>query len=127
MLLRTKAFTLTKTMRKSRKGKGSVMISSNPFKTPNFTSLFFPKTTRLRFFFMVFGRACQDYGVSQNDWAQCLPVFYDLEPTEIRKQNGAVGEAFAKHENEEAARKWRVALKEAADMAGWELKNTLDG
>ncbi|GJX01340.1 Toll/interleukin-1 receptor domain-containing protein [Tanacetum coccineum] len=40
---------------------------------------------------------------------------------------GAVGEAFAKHENEEAARKWREALKEAADLARWDLKNTFDG
>ena len=55
------------------------------------------------------------------------PVFYDVEPTEVRKQSGAVGEAFAKHEKEEAAEKWREALKEAADLAGWELKNTLDG
>ncbi|GJT97389.1 disease resistance TIR-NBS-LRR class family protein [Tanacetum coccineum] len=55
------------------------------------------------------------------------PVFYDVEPTEVRNQSGAVGEAFAKHENEEAAGKWRETLKEAADMAGWELKNTLDG
>ncbi|CAH1447721.1 unnamed protein product [Lactuca virosa] len=55
------------------------------------------------------------------------PVFYDVEPTEVRKQIGAVGEAFAKHENEEAAGKWRETLKEAADLAGWELKKTDDG
>ncbi|GJT80579.1 disease resistance TIR-NBS-LRR class family protein [Tanacetum coccineum] len=55
------------------------------------------------------------------------PVFYDVEPTQVRKQTGAVGEAFAKHENEEGAVKWKGALKEAADLAGWELKNTLDG
>ncbi|GJV89419.1 disease resistance TIR-NBS-LRR class family protein [Tanacetum coccineum] len=55
------------------------------------------------------------------------PVFYDVEPTEIRKQSGAVGEAFAKHENEVAAGKWREALKKAAGLAGWELKNTLYG
>ncbi|PWA87828.1 toll/interleukin-1 receptor (TIR) domain-containing protein [Artemisia annua] len=55
------------------------------------------------------------------------PIFYDVEPTEVRKQSGDVGEAFAKHENEEATEKWREALKEAADLAGWELKNTLDG
>ncbi|GKB96126.1 Toll/interleukin-1 receptor domain-containing protein [Tanacetum coccineum] len=54
-------------------------------------------------------------------------VFYDVEPTQVRKQSAAVGEAFAKHENEEAAGKWREALKEAADVAGWELNNTLDG
>ncbi|KAI3768026.1 hypothetical protein L2E82_18457 [Cichorium intybus] len=55
------------------------------------------------------------------------PVFYDVEPSEVRKQSGAVGEAFAKHETEETAGKWREALKEAADLAGWELKNTTDG
>ncbi|PWA76663.1 disease resistance protein (TIR-NBS-LRR class) [Artemisia annua] len=55
------------------------------------------------------------------------PVFFDVEPTQVRKQSGAVGEAFAKHEKEEAAGKWREALKEAADLAGWELKNTFDG
>ncbi|KAL7582312.1 hypothetical protein Lser_V15G45026 [Lactuca serriola] len=55
------------------------------------------------------------------------PVFYDVEPSEIRKLSGAFGEAFAEHENEETAGKWREALKEAADLAGWELKNTANG
>ncbi|GKB74436.1 Toll/interleukin-1 receptor domain-containing protein [Tanacetum coccineum] len=55
------------------------------------------------------------------------PVFYDVDPTEVRKQSGLVREAFTKHEHEEAAGKWREALKEAADLAGWELKKTADG
>ncbi|KAK9077603.1 hypothetical protein SSX86_005940 [Deinandra increscens subsp. villosa] len=55
------------------------------------------------------------------------PLFYDVEPTEVRKQSGAVGDAFAEHVNEEAAGRWRDALKEAADLAGRELKNTFDG
>ncbi|KAL7585797.1 hypothetical protein Lser_V15G45038 [Lactuca serriola] len=55
------------------------------------------------------------------------PVFYDVEPTEVRKQSGVVKEAFAKHEKDDAAGKWRKALKQAADLAGWELKNTADG
>ncbi|XP_024960760.1 TMV resistance protein N-like [Cynara cardunculus var. scolymus] len=55
------------------------------------------------------------------------PVFYDVEPTEVRKQSGEFGKAFAKQEKEEAAEKWRDALKEASALAGWELKNTLDG
>nr|GEY23984.1 Toll/interleukin-1 receptor (TIR) domain-containing protein [Tanacetum cinerariifolium] len=54
-------------------------------------------------------------------------VFYDVEPTEVRNQSGDVGEAFAKHKKEESFGKWREALKEVADLAGWELKNTLDG
>ncbi|KAL8209335.1 hypothetical protein R6Q57_006067 [Mikania cordata] len=54
------------------------------------------------------------------------PVFYDVEPTEVRNQSGAVGEAFAKHVENQAAGKWRDALKEASNLAGWELKNTVD-
>ncbi|XP_076938485.1 TMV resistance protein N-like [Bidens hawaiensis] len=56
-----------------------------------------------------------------------FPVFFDVEPTEVRKQSGAVGEAFAKHKELDISGKWRDALKEAADLAGWELKNTFDG
>ncbi|GJV30429.1 Toll/interleukin-1 receptor domain-containing protein [Tanacetum coccineum] len=55
------------------------------------------------------------------------PVFYDVEPTEVRNQSGSVRKAFFKNKNKEAAEKWKGALKEAADLAGWELKNTLDG
>uniref|UniRef100_A0A251SL00 Putative toll/interleukin-1 receptor (TIR) domain-containing protein n=1 Tax=Helianthus annuus TaxID=4232 RepID=A0A251SL00_HELAN len=77
-----------------------------------------------------------------------FPVFYDVEPTEVRKQSGSVGEAFAKHTNKvvvltpllkkvfehalarhtnEKLGKWRKALKDAANLSGWELKNTADG
>ncbi|GJU78373.1 disease resistance TIR-NBS-LRR class family protein, partial [Tanacetum coccineum] len=56
-----------------------------------------------------------------------FPVFYDVEPTEVRKQYGPVGEAFSKHENQEAAGKWRDAMKELANLAGWELKATANG
>ncbi|KAL7607403.1 hypothetical protein Lser_V15G19506 [Lactuca serriola] len=55
------------------------------------------------------------------------PVFYDVEPREVRKQEGAVADAFYDLQNKEAAGIWREALKEAADLAGWELKNTADG
>ncbi|PWA62252.1 toll/interleukin-1 receptor (TIR) domain-containing protein [Artemisia annua] len=55
------------------------------------------------------------------------PVFYDVEPTEVRKQTGAVGDAFEKHKEEKAARKWREALKEASDLAGFELKSIANG
>ena len=55
------------------------------------------------------------------------PVFFDVEPTHVRNQNGPVGEAFSKHENQEASGKWRDAMKELADLAGWELKATTNG
>ncbi|GJR35290.1 Toll/interleukin-1 receptor domain-containing protein [Tanacetum coccineum] len=55
------------------------------------------------------------------------PVFYDVEPTEVRKQSGEVGVAFARHKKEKAARKWKEALKEASDLAGFELKSIANG
>ncbi|GJW06809.1 Toll/interleukin-1 receptor domain-containing protein [Tanacetum coccineum] len=56
------------------------------------------------------------------------PVFYDVEPTEVRKQSGSVGDAFAKlNKEDEAARKWREALKEASDLVGFELKSIANG
>ncbi|GKG51244.1 TMV resistance protein N-like protein, partial [Tanacetum coccineum] len=50
-----------------------------------------------------------------------------VEPTEVRKQSGAVEKAFEEHKNKEAAVKWREALNEASNLAGWELKNTANG
>ncbi|KAM0030855.1 putative TIR domain-containing protein [Helianthus debilis subsp. tardiflorus] len=55
------------------------------------------------------------------------PVFYDVEPTHVRHQSGAVEEAFKKHVGKEGAVRWRGALNEAAGLAGLELKNTLNG
>ncbi|PWA38591.1 toll/interleukin-1 receptor (TIR) domain-containing protein [Artemisia annua] len=55
------------------------------------------------------------------------PIFYDVEPTEVRNQRGAVGKAFAKRAKEEVAGKWKCALEEAANLGGWELKNTAHG
>ncbi|KAJ0794708.1 putative TIR domain, P-loop containing nucleoside triphosphate hydrolase [Helianthus annuus] len=54
------------------------------------------------------------------------PVFYDVDPSEVRKQHGPVGEALAKHTNIEIG-KWTEALKEAANLSGWDLRNTADG
>ncbi|GKA75855.1 disease resistance TIR-NBS-LRR class family protein [Tanacetum coccineum] len=91
-----------------------------------------------RFFIIVFSKTyassswCLDELVKimecQNTAEQtAYPVFFDVEPTQVRKQNGPVGEAFSKHENHEATGKWRDAMKELADLAGWELKATANG
>ncbi|KAL8239792.1 hypothetical protein R6Q59_016359 [Mikania micrantha] len=49
------------------------------------------------------------------------PVFYKVEPTQVRNQEGPVGEAFAKaiakHEKKEDAGKWRKALTEAGSRS----------
>ncbi|CAL5340913.1 unnamed protein product [Camellia sinensis] len=70
-----------------------------------------------------------------------LPVFYDVDPSQVRKQMGSFAEAFGRHEErfmgetnerkKEYLRKkvegWRAALREVADLAGMVLQNQADG
>ncbi|KAK3417447.1 hypothetical protein EUGRSUZ_H01900, partial [Eucalyptus grandis] len=52
-----------------------------------------------------------------------LPVFYKVEPGEIRGLRGRYGDELARHEklgqDPERVDKWREALIEAANLAGW--------
>ncbi|KDO45460.1 hypothetical protein CISIN_1g001889mg [Citrus sinensis] len=65
---------------------------------------------------------------NKNDHRQMVfPIFYDVEPTVVRKQARSFREAFSKHEevfreNIEKVQKWREALEEVANISGWELK-----
>ena len=56
-----------------------------------------------------------------------LPVFYGVDPSDVRKQMGSFAEAFAKHEdlikNEEKLQLWRAALTQVANLAGWDARN----
>ncbi|KAL5560846.1 hypothetical protein UlMin_037057 [Ulmus minor] len=57
-----------------------------------------------------------------------FPVFYDVEPSEVRKQNGTFGDDFAlllarQDFDVEKVNKWRNTLTEMANLAGWDLKN----
>ncbi|CAJ1978770.1 unnamed protein product [Sphenostylis stenocarpa] len=57
-----------------------------------------------------------------------LPIFYDVTPSEVRKQSGEFAEAFAQHEERfkddlEMLKKWREALKTSADRCGWDIQN----
>ncbi|XP_050376360.1 disease resistance protein RUN1-like [Argentina anserina] len=59
-----------------------------------------------------------------------FPVFYDVDPSDVRKQSGSFAEAFdQKHgkEDENKVKKWRAALTDAADLSGWDLKTTANG
>ncbi|XP_061988679.1 disease resistance protein RUN1-like isoform X2 [Rosa rugosa] len=59
-----------------------------------------------------------------------LPIFYDVDPTDVRKQTGTFGEAFdQKHQDKDPTKvkSWRHALTEAANLSGWDLRNTADG
>ncbi|XP_008232442.1 PREDICTED: TMV resistance protein N-like [Prunus mume] len=59
-----------------------------------------------------------------------LPVFYDADPSDLRKQTGSLAKAFARHQKTQPSNKvkeWRKALKEVADLAGMVLQNQADG
>ncbi|XWS41228.1 hypothetical protein CRYUN_Cryun17cG0063200 [Craigia yunnanensis] len=52
-----------------------------------------------------------------------FPIFYDVDPSDLRKQIGKVEEAFFKHENKDKTQRWRTALTEVANLKGWHLNN----
>ncbi|XP_076917098.1 disease resistance protein RPV1-like isoform X3 [Bidens hawaiensis] len=56
-----------------------------------------------------------------------FPVFYDVEPSDVRKQTGSVGEALATHKNKSEVGKRREALKQAAGLSGLDVRNTANG
>ncbi|XP_061991608.1 disease resistance protein RPV1-like isoform X1 [Rosa rugosa] len=55
-----------------------------------------------------------------------IPVFYDVDPSHVRKQSGSFAEAFVRHEErfkEEMGKvaEWRRALSDIADLGGMVL------
>ncbi|XP_050275040.1 TMV resistance protein N-like isoform X2 [Quercus robur] len=59
-----------------------------------------------------------------------FPVFYKVDPSEVRSQKGKFGEALAKHEENfkydtNKVQRWRAALNEAGNLSGWHYKNDL--
>jgi hypothetical protein len=63
----------------------------------------------------------------KNGQIWCVPVFYKVDPSEVRNQKGKFGEALAKHEekfkDDKKVQRWREALHEAANISGWHYKN----
>ncbi|XWS13343.1 hypothetical protein CRYUN_Cryun36dG0029600 [Craigia yunnanensis] len=61
-----------------------------------------------------------------------IPIFYDVDPSDVRKQIGSFAEAFAKHEERfkgkmEIIKNWRDALTEAGNLSGSVLPNMANG
>ncbi|KAA3472431.1 TMV resistance protein N-like [Gossypium australe] len=57
-----------------------------------------------------------------------FPIFYGVDPSDLRKQKEKVEAAFAKHEerykeDEAKIRRWRNALTEVANIKGWHSNN----
>ncbi|XP_057435400.1 disease resistance protein RUN1-like isoform X2 [Lotus japonicus] len=59
-----------------------------------------------------------------------FPVFYDVDPSEVRKQKGAYENAFALHAEAEQSQqgstrvdRWKGAMTSLAGLAGWDVRN----
>ncbi|XP_054817712.1 TMV resistance protein N-like [Prosopis cineraria] len=57
---------------------------------------------------------------------QVFPIFYHVNPSRVRKQEGSFEEAFMDHEknftqDKMKVQKWRHALEEVASLSGWHL------
>ncbi|QHO42551.1 TMV resistance protein N [Arachis hypogaea] len=58
-----------------------------------------------------------------------LPVFYDVDPSDVRNLRGSFGEAMEKHEermklkeDKERLEKWKMAFMQAANLSGFHFK-----
>jgi hypothetical protein len=57
-----------------------------------------------------------------------LPIFYNVNPSDVRNQTGTFAEAFARHEknpkvDDDKLQKWRAALKEVGNISGWHVND----
>ncbi|XP_061350461.1 disease resistance protein RUN1-like [Gastrolobium bilobum] len=56
-----------------------------------------------------------------------LPIFYGVDPSDVRKQTGAFGKAFEKfsdrYYSQEVLSSWKSALTQAANVSGWDMRN----
>ena len=55
-----------------------------------------------------------------------FPIFYNVDPSNVRKQTDSFAQAFSKHEEYfkdsiENVHTWRAALREVANLKGWHL------
>lgn len=54
-----------------------------------------------------------------------IPVFYKVNPSEVRNHTGNYGQQLAMHEEKmkEEVGSWRLALREASNLAGWTFRD----
>lgn len=72
-----------------------------------------------------------EYAEKQKPAKTLFPVFYGVDPSDVRKQRGTYKEAFDKHIRamfpEEEIEKWRKALFTVANTSGFDVNNMEDG
>ncbi|PWA45505.1 NB-ARC domains-containing protein [Artemisia annua] len=74
-------------------------------------------------------KAIEESNIAVIVFSKNYAVFYDVDPSEVRKQKGEFGKAFAKQETENVtkAESWRNALVDTSNISGWEPKNLANG
>ncbi|KAL5560012.1 hypothetical protein UlMin_036223 [Ulmus minor] len=60
-----------------------------------------------------------------------LPIFYGVDPSHIRKQEGSYAKAFLNHKQRfrdrmEKVQEWKQALTKAANLSGWDSREESD-
>ncbi|KAJ0763439.1 putative TIR domain, P-loop containing nucleoside triphosphate hydrolase [Helianthus annuus] len=57
-----------------------------------------------------------------------MPIFYYVDPSDVRKLKRKYEEAFSKHEreNKEKVETWRKALEKAGSISGWTINDTIN-
>ncbi|KAM4085496.1 hypothetical protein ACJW30_10G032400 [Castanea mollissima] len=55
-----------------------------------------------------------------------VPIFYNVDPSDVRKQKGTFTQAFVEHEKQfkEKVGTWRAALSHVANIAGYHVNNS---
>ncbi|KAM4078067.1 hypothetical protein ACB094_09G008500 [Castanea mollissima] len=57
-----------------------------------------------------------------------FPIFYHVQPSDIRKQEGTFAKAFDKYKKVfkgEMVDTWRSTLTEVANLSGWDLQDSM--
>ncbi|CAL2276094.1 unnamed protein product [Prunus armeniaca] len=58
------------------------------------------------------------------DTKRILPIFYHVDPSDVRNQRGSFAEAFTKHEEKfRVVNWWRAPLRKVANLFGWDSKH----
>ncbi|XP_048134134.1 disease resistance protein L6-like [Rhodamnia argentea] len=58
---------------------------------------------------------------------EVLPIFYDVEPSDVKLETGVYRDALNLHKEKRGAeivQRWEESLREVAGIKGWDTKNT---
>lgn len=59
-----------------------------------------------------------------------FPIFYNVDPSDVRHQRGSYEEAFRRHKknlDEKTVQRWKEALRKVAELKGWRINKEADG